>query len=100
GPDARAGVWLRLTRCAAASATALVLLGREPALGPFAALAVDLRATRARFAERPAWLEGLEARLALARRRGGAGAPGGFVPVCWKVPAFVPDPPGPAEAAL
>lgn len=98
GPDARAGVWLRLTRCAAASATALVLLGREPALGPFAALAVDLRATRARFAERPAWLEGLEARLALGRRRfapasGGAahsaGAPGGFVPVCWKVPPVV-----------
>ncbi|HSJ97258.1 MAG TPA: hypothetical protein VLC53_09300, partial [Myxococcota bacterium] len=50
--DARASAWLRLTRCASASATALVLLGREPVLGPFAALAVDLRATRLRFAER------------------------------------------------
>jgi hypothetical protein len=82
--DARAGAWLRLTRCASASATALVLLGREPALGSFAALAVDLRATRARFAERPAWLEGLEARLALARHR--FGSTEGFAPVCWKVP--------------
>ncbi len=90
-PGARTGAWLRLTRCASASATALVLLGREPALGSFAALAVDLRVTRLRFAERPAWLEGLEARLALVRRRSGATG-GGFAPVCWKVSPVARDP--------
>lgn len=95
-----AGAWLRLARSAAAGATALVLLGREPVLGPFATLAVDLHATRRRFAERPAWLEGLEARLALGRHRlrapaGGAGSAEGFAPVCWKVPPVVPDRPAP-----
>lgn len=87
--DARSSAWLRLTRCAAASATALVLLGREPVAGSFAALAVDLHATRRRFAERPAWLEGLETRVALRRHR--FGSTEGFAPVCWKVPPVVPD---------
>jgi hypothetical protein len=100
-PDARTGAWLRLTRCAAASATALVLLGREPALGPFAALAVDLRATRLRFAERPAWLEGLEARIALGRHRfrSPEGFTEGFAPVCWKVPPVACDHTEPDEDA-
>lgn len=111
--DARAGAWLRLARCAAASATALVLLGREPALGSFSALAVDLRATRRRFAECPAWLEGLEARVALTHQRlrppgdrsgatgsaAGAGSTEGFAPVCWKVPPVAPDRPEPDEDA-
>jgi len=101
--DARASAWLRLTRCASASATALVLLGREPALGSFAALAVDLRATRLRFAERPAWLEGLEARIALARSHrtpsGSFGSTEGFAPVCWKVPPVARDHPEPGEGA-
>jgi hypothetical protein len=88
--DARSSVWLRLTRCAAASATALVLLGREPVVGSFAALAVDLHATRRRFAERPGWLEGLETRVALRRHR--FGSTEGFAPVCWKVSPVVPDP--------
>ena len=88
--DARASAWLRLTRCASASATALVLLGREPVVGSFAALAVDLCATRRRFAERPAWLEGLETRVALRRHR--SGSTEGFAPVCWKVPPVVRDP--------
>lgn len=88
--DARASAWLRLTRCASASATALVLLGHEPVVGSFAALAVDLCATRRRFAERPAWLEGLETRVALRRHR--SGSTEGFAPVCWKVPPVVPDP--------
>jgi hypothetical protein len=88
--DARSSAWLRLTRCASASATALVLLGREPVVGSFAALAVDLRATRRRFAERPAWLEGLETRVALRRHR--SGSTEGFAPVCWKVPPVVPEP--------
>lgn len=88
--DARSSAWLRLTRCASASATALVLLGREPVVGSFAALAVDLHATRRRFAERPTWLEGLETRVALRRHR--FGSTEGFAPVCWKVPPVVPDP--------
>lgn len=95
--DARTSAWLRLTRCASASATALVLIGREPILGPFASVAVDLQATRLRFAERPAWLEGLEARLAITRHR--FGSTEGFAPVCWKVPPVVPTtPPGGARA--
>jgi len=93
--DARAAAWLRLTRCASASGTALVLLGREPALGPFATLAVDLRATRLRFAERPAWLDGLETRIALGRHR--FGSTEGFAPVCWKVPPVARDHPGHGE---
>lgn len=97
GTRPSAGAWLRLARCASASGTALVLLGREPALGSFAALAVDLRATRRRFAERPAWLEGLETRVALARQR--ARIADGFVPVCWKVPPVAPDPPASGEGA-
>ena len=87
--DARSSSWLRLTRCASASATALVLLGRESVVGSFAALVVDLHATRRRFAERPAWLEGLETRVALRRHR--FGSTEGFAPVCWKVPPVVPD---------
>jgi hypothetical protein len=89
--------WLRLTRLASASATALVLLGREPLGGPCSALAVDLRATRLRFAERPGWLEGLEARVSLTRHR--FGSTEGFAPVCWKVPPVASDPPEPGEAA-
>lgn len=88
--DARSSAWLRLTHCASASATALVLLGREPIVGSFAALAVDLRATRRRFAERPTWLEGLETRVALRRHR--SGSTEGFAPVCWKVHPVVPEP--------
>jgi hypothetical protein len=88
--DARSSSWLRLTRCASASATALVLLGRESVVGSFAALVVDLHATRRRFAERPVWLEGLETRVALRRHR--FGSTEGFAPVCWKVPPVVPDP--------
>jgi len=89
--------WLRLTRLASSGATALVLLGREPLGGPFSALAVDLRATRLRFTERPGWLEGLEARVALTRHR--FGSTEGFAPVCWKVPPVASDPPDPSEAA-
>jgi hypothetical protein len=76
--------WLRLTHCASASGTALVLMGTRPLVGSFATLVVDLRAIRLRFASRPEWLEGLETRVALARHR--FGPTEGFAPVCWKIP--------------
>lgn len=79
-----AHVWMRLARCASASGTALVLLGAERRAGSFSALVLDLRATRMHFAASPAWLEGLEARIAIARHR--LGPAEGTVPVCWKVP--------------
>jgi hypothetical protein len=78
-----AGVWMRLARGASASGTALALLGREQKTGSFAALVVDLRATRVHFAASPAWLEGLSSRVALVRHR--LGAVEGFAPVCWTV---------------
>jgi hypothetical protein len=76
--------WQRLARAAAAGGTALVVLGRDRFVGSHAALAVDLRATRLRFATSPEWLEGLETRIALARHR--LGSAEGFAPVHWKVP--------------
>ena len=79
-----AATWQRLARAAAASGTALVVLGKDRFIGSHAALAVDLRATRLRFATSPGWLEGLDARIALARHR--LGAAEGFAPVHWKVP--------------
>jgi hypothetical protein len=76
--------WMRLARAAAASGTALAVLGRERLVGSHAALVVDLRAIRRRFATSPAWLEGIEARVALVRHR--LGPSEGFAPVQWKVP--------------
>jgi hypothetical protein len=77
--------WLRFARHAAASGTALVRMGSAPLADSFAALVVDLRATRMRFAARPAWLEALETRVALVRHRFGPAE--GMTPVRWKVSA-------------
>jgi hypothetical protein len=88
--SATSATWLRLTHCASASGTALVLMGERPLVGPFATLVVDLRAIRLRFASRPEWLEGLETRVALARHR--FGPTEGFAPVCWKVPPVEASP--------
>jgi hypothetical protein len=77
-------VWLRLNRGAAASGTALLLLGAERCAGTFAVLALEARATGVRFGAGPGWLEGLDARLALARNR--LGPPNGSVSLQLKVP--------------
>jgi hypothetical protein len=90
--------WMRLARAAAASGTALVVLGRDRLVGSHAALVVDLRAIRLRFATRPTWLEGIEARVAPTRHR--LGPSEGFVPVHWKVSPLargVPARAGPAR---
>jgi hypothetical protein len=89
--------WMRLARAAAASGTALVVLGRDRLVGSHAALVVDLRAIRLRFATSPAWLEGLEARVALVRHR--LGPSEGFAPVHWKVPPFARGVPARAGSA-
>jgi hypothetical protein len=73
--DTAAALWMRMTRSARASGTALVLLAGRSALGPFAALTLEARATRARFSLRPDWLEGSETELAPRRSRiGGTGS--------------------------
>lgn len=65
-------VWQRLVRTAAASATALVVVsGPQRVTGPFADLALTLRATRARFTGTPSLFEGLEIEAAVTRRRRG-----------------------------
>jgi len=94
----RTAGWIRLARAAAASGTALVVLGRDRLVGSHAALVVDLRAIRLRFATCPAWLEGIEARVAPIRHRFGPCE--GFAPVHWKVPPLargVPARAGPAR---
>ena len=78
--------WMRLARAAAASGTALVVMGRNRLVGSHAALVVDLRSIRLRFATSPAWLEGIETRVAFARHR--LGPSEGFVPVQWRAPPF------------
>ena len=68
-----ASLWMRMTRSARASGTAFVLLAPRAALGPFAALTLETRATRPRFSVRPDWLEGLETQVVPLRTRiGGA----------------------------
>ncbi len=53
-----ASIWLRMSRSATASGTALVLVASSTRAGPFAALSLEARATRVHFATRPDWLEG------------------------------------------
>lgn len=73
-PRGLAPLWMRMTRSARASGTALVLLASRSELGPFAALTLEAQATRTRFSLRPDWLEGSETELAPRRSRiGGTG---------------------------
>jgi hypothetical protein len=78
-----AGVWQRLVRAAAASATALIALsGSRRVTGSHADLALSLRATDARFTGTPSLFEGLEIEAEVARRRRG--------PLCGPVPLRLP----------
>jgi hypothetical protein len=60
---------LRLARLAAGTDAALVLLAAARCAGPSAELALELEPAAARFTGTPALLEGLEARVRLARSR-------------------------------
>jgi len=69
--DSRAGesIWLRMSRSATASGTALVLLASSTRAGPFAALNLEARSTRVHFAAQPAWLEALHTHVVPVRTR-------------------------------
>jgi hypothetical protein len=67
-------LWKRLAHSAHASGTALLVSASHAQAGPFAALTLEARAVRAHFADRPVWLEGLEARVVPVRSRIGARA--------------------------
>jgi hypothetical protein len=71
--DANA-LWLRMTRSARASGTAVVLLASRARLGAFAALTLEARTAGARFAPEPAWLEALDTRWTTLRSRIGRSA--------------------------
>jgi len=85
GAESRTGdsIWLRISRSANASGTALVLVASSLRAGPFAALRLEVRATHVQFATHPDWLEGLGARVAPVRSRIGGSA--GSASFQWKV---------------
>ena len=62
-------VWLRLTRAAAGTGTALVVLSPMRTLGAAAELALQLKPTQAHFTGTPTLLEGLDIEVALVRHR-------------------------------
>jgi hypothetical protein len=65
--------WPRLRRAAAATQTALVVLGRARSAGSCADLALALGPAQPRFTGTPALLEGLEAHVLVERSRCGPG---------------------------
>jgi hypothetical protein len=80
-PRIPAAAWPRLRKAAAATASALVLLGRRRFAGTFADLALELGAPRPRFERGPDWLAGFETRIRLVRSR--LGPADADVPVHW-----------------
>jgi hypothetical protein len=70
-PRIPGAAWPRLRKAAAATDSALVLLGRRRLAGPFADLALELDAARPRFESGPDWLAGFETRVRLVRSRTG-----------------------------
>jgi hypothetical protein len=81
--ERNASIWMRMSRSATASGTALVLVAPSMRAGPFAALSLEARATRVHFATRPDWLEGLDARVVSLRNR--LGGSGESVALQWKI---------------
>ena len=90
--DSRAGesIWLRMSRSATASGTALVLVASSARAGPFAALSLEARATRVHFATRPAWLDALDMRVVPVRTRIG-GITGSAALVCCRARSAWPS---------
>ncbi|MEN8161921.1 MAG: hypothetical protein ABFS41_17765 [Myxococcota bacterium] len=80
-PRIPAAVWPRLRKASAATASALVLLGRRRLAGTFADLALELGASHPRFERGPDWLAGFETRVRLVRSR--LGPTDADVPVHW-----------------
>jgi hypothetical protein len=80
-PRIPAAVWPRLRKASAATASALVLLGRRRLAGTFADLALELSASRPRFEQGPDWLAGFETQARLVRSRFGPADTD--VPVHW-----------------
>jgi hypothetical protein len=76
-------IWLRISRSATASGTALVLVASSMRAGPFAALSLEARATHVQFATRPDWLEGLDTRVVPVRSRLGGST--GSAELQWKI---------------
>jgi RecA/RadA recombinase len=64
-----AAAWLRLTRMAASSRTAVLLLSTKRLAGPHAAIALEMQVANARFTGTPALLEELETRAVLVRHK-------------------------------
>jgi len=62
--------WARLARAAGASGSALLVLSRERAAGPQAAVALELSPARACFGGTPPLLEALEIEAVVVRQRG------------------------------
>jgi hypothetical protein len=61
--------WIRLTRLATSTQTAVVLLSAKRLAGPHAEIALEMQPARARFTGAPALLEELETRVELVRHR-------------------------------
>ncbi len=76
GPRIAPATWPRLSRAAAATGTALVVLSAQRSTGTAAALALETAPARARFTGTPAVLEELEIRVSLVRHRAAPGARG------------------------
>jgi hypothetical protein len=66
-----AAVWQRLTRAAAATCAALIVLSGRRVTGSTADLVLQLQPTRAHFTGTPCLFEGLEIEAAITRRRHG-----------------------------
>jgi RecA/RadA recombinase len=64
-----AAIWQRLTRAAAATGTALIVLSLRRVTGAHADLALQLQPMRAHFSGAPCLFEGLEIEAAIARQR-------------------------------
>ncbi len=87
-PDASTAgdtAWLRLSRQAAATRTALVLVTAQRTAGSYAEVALEMQLERAHFEGAPALLEGLATRAVLVRHR--AAPTGCATPVRWRVGA-------------
>jgi hypothetical protein len=80
-PRIPTAAWPRLRKATAASAAALVLLGRRRLAGTFADLALELDGAVPCFESGPEWLAGLDSRVRLVRSRAGPG--GADVAVRW-----------------
>jgi len=81
GVERAPAVWPRLRKASAAAGAALVVLGRERAVGACADLALETGPGRPRFTGPPALLEGLESEVRVVRNRLGPHVT--CVPVRW-----------------